>query len=347
MGRDRSKHLCSWGKFTFLVRLKFQSTDLILSTNEELNKSFQLEIIDALKMDSKLPRRTMNLDFFGVLFLLLQIVACLNRLLPIASAKSDGVCVSPGGRFPPYSIQGKPPRAVSKGPTDLTLCRVFRKKTCCDVTQTHPALLAIRRLASSGEASDECLHLWELLECSICDPYVGVQSGSPTICASLCDRIYDACSNAYFAMDGKNQVLVPCGISDTVCGRASEWVSNGTELCKASGFSVKPSNDFKETFCYGGKSSLESVVDSWRTSHTRDVKSSGFLFDFQQWVREMPINEQVSWAVGGLVLTAGLLFVSKRKSHNQRQRQAAIQRTARKLGGKTSPKYPASQANRK
>ncbi|KAD6795409.1 hypothetical protein E3N88_06305 [Mikania micrantha] len=263
------------------------------------------------------------------------------------TSKPDGVCLSPGGRFPPYSIQGKPPRRVSKGPTDLTLCRVFRKNTCCDVTQTHPALLAIRRLASSGEATDECLHLWELLECSICDPHVGVQSGSPVICASLCDRIYDACSSAYFAMDGKNQVLVPCGNSDTVCGRASEWVSNGTELCRASGFSVKPSNDFKETFCYGGKASLESVVDSWKTAHTRVARSSGFLSDFQQWVREMPINEQVSWAVGGLVLTAGLLFVSKRKSHNQRQRQAAIQRTARRLGGKTSPKYPASQANRK
>ncbi|XP_023729686.1 uncharacterized protein LOC111877388 isoform X2 [Lactuca sativa] len=264
-------------------------------------------------MDSLLVQRRIKLDFYGVSFLLLQIVACLNRLLPLASAKSDGVCVSPGGRFPAYSIQGKPPRKVNKGPNDLTLCRIFRKKTCCDVTQTHPALLAIRRLASTGEASDECLHLWELLECSICDPHVGVQPGSPVICGSLCDRIYDACSNAYFAMDAKNQVLAPCGMSDTVCGRASEWVINGTELCKASGFSVKPSNDFKDTFCYGGKASLESVVDSWRSSQssvTRTTQSSGVLHHFQQWVRQMPINEQVSWAVGGLVLTAGLLFVS-------------------------------------
>ncbi|CAI9294133.1 unnamed protein product [Lactuca saligna] len=302
-------------------------------------------------MNSLLVQRRIKLDFYGVSFLLLQIVACLNRLLPLASAKSDGVCVSPGGRFPAYSIQGKPPRKVNKGPKDLTLCRIFRKKTCCDVTQTHPALLAIRRLASTGEASDECLHLWELLECSICDPHVGVQPGSPVICGSLCDRIYDACSNAYFAMDAKNQVLAPCGISDTVCGRASEWVINGTELCKASGFSVKPFNDFKDTFCYGGKASLESVVDSWRSSQsgvTRTTQSSGVLHHFQQWVRQMPINEQVSWAVGGLVLTAGLLFVSKRKSsYYQRQRQAAVQRTARKLGGKTSPKYPANQANRK
>ena len=130
----------------------------------------------------------------------------LINLLFFGAAKSDGVCVSPGGHFPPYTIQGKPPRRVSKGPNDLTLCRVFRKKTCCDVSQTHPALLAIRRLASTGEASDECLHLWELLECSICDPHVGIQAGPPIICASLCDRIFDTCSNAYFAMDAKNQV---------------------------------------------------------------------------------------------------------------------------------------------
>ena len=120
--------------------------------------------------------------------------------------KPDKVCISPGGRFPSFSSEGKPPKKVSKGPKDLTLCRVFRRKTCCDVSQTHPALLAIRRLASTGEASSECLQLWELLECSICDPRVGVQPGPPVICASLCDRVFEACSNAYFSMDAKKQV---------------------------------------------------------------------------------------------------------------------------------------------
>lgn len=122
------------------------------------------------------------------------------------AGKTSGVCISPGGRFPPFQIEGKSPRKVSKGPRDLTLCRVFRKNTCCDVAQTLAAFLSIRRLASSGEATPECLQLWELLECSICDPRVGVQPGPPVICASLCDRVYEACSTAYFSMDVKTQV---------------------------------------------------------------------------------------------------------------------------------------------
>ena len=119
------------------------------------------------------------------------------------AGKPDGVCVSQGGRFPPFRSEGQPPK---KGPKDLTLCRVFRKKTCCEVTQTHPALLSVRKLASTGEASQDCLQLWELLECSICDPLVGTQPGPPLICASFCDRIYEACSRAYFSMDVKTQV---------------------------------------------------------------------------------------------------------------------------------------------
>lgn len=290
----------------------------------------------------------MRLDHYGVYVLL----ASLDLLLVYTSAsgKYNEVCISRGGRFPPYANEGKSPRKVSKGPRDLTLCRVFRKKTCCDVAQTHPALLSIRNLASTGEANDECLQLWELLECSICDPHVGVQPGPPLICTSLCDRLYQACSNAYLSMDAKVQVLAPCGVNDFVCGRASEWVSNGTDLCHAAGFAVKLSNGIKETSCYGGKASLDSISDSWKVSRSgvpQKGEKSGVLEDFQQWARQMPFNEKVSWAVGGMVLTAGLLFVSKRKSHSQLQKQVVLQRAGRKLGAKGNPKSPASQANRR
>ncbi|KAJ4719412.1 Folate receptor-like [Melia azedarach] len=251
--------------------------------------------------------------------------------ISFSHGKRNGVCISQGGRFAPFSSEGKPPKRASKGRNDLTLCRVFRKKTCCDTAQTHPALLSIRRLASTGEANQECLHLWELLECSICDPHVGIQPGPPRLCASFCDRVYQACTNAYFSMDVKTQVIAPCGVNDFVCGRAAEWVANGTELCHAA-------------------ASLDKIADSWKGSQSKMPQKSeniGLLEDFQQWVQEMQFSERVSWAVGGLVLTAGLLFVSKRRSHSHRQKLAAIQRAARKLEGRMNQTSPSSQGNRK
>ncbi|XP_047980521.1 uncharacterized protein LOC125222111 isoform X1 [Salvia hispanica] len=275
----------------------------------------------------------------------------INFYFPCAYGKTSEVCVSPGGRFPPFSNVGKPPKKASKGPRDLTLCRVFRKKTCCDVTQTHPALLSIRRLASSGEASQECLQLWEFLECSICDPRVGVQRGPPNICASFCDRVYEACSTAYFAMDGKTQVLAPCSQDDFVCGRASKWVSNGTELCNAAGFSVKPLDDPEESQCYGGKGSLDYIANSWKSSRSENIRgeqNTEFVQDFMQLIADMPLSESISWAVGGMVLTAGLIFASRRKSRGQRRTQAAIQRSGRRLGTRISPPAsPVIQGNRK
>lgn len=246
---------------------------------------------------------------------------------------------------------------MNKGPKDLTLCRVFRKKTCCDVSQTHPALVSVRKLASTGEANPECLQLWELLECSICDPRIGVQPGPPVICASFCDRVFKACAEAYYSTDAITQVcrwllnlaksiiiwcnegigdynyllpdalgnyffwssifcqvLAPCGVNDYVCGRASEWIVNGTEFCHAAGFAIKDDITVRkgEAFCYGGKASLDLISDSWKVSQSevpQKVESLRLLEEFQQRWREMPFSERVSWAVGGLVLTAGLLFV--------------------------------------
>ncbi|GLT79019.1 hypothetical protein SLA2020_505320 [Shorea laevis] len=275
-----------------------------------------------------------------------MILLFFNLLLPSFSGEPNGVCISQGGRFPRFSSEGEPPKKIGKGHKDLTLCRVFRKKTCCEAAQTHPALLSIRRLASTGEANPECLHLWELLECAICDPHVGVQPGPPLICKSFCDRVFQACSKAYFSMDAKTQVLAACGVNDFVCGRASEWVSNGTELCHAAGFAVSA----EETSCYGGKASLDSIADSWRVSKSEVPSKAGNLGrleDFHQWVQEMPFNEKVSWAVGGLVLTAGLLFMSKRKSYSKRQKLAAIQRTAKKVEDKMKQTSLTSQGSRK
>ncbi|XP_073118529.1 folate-binding protein 1 isoform X1 [Henckelia pumila] len=285
-----------------------------------------------------------NLSFFLLL-------AITNFLLQDAyGGKTSEVCISQGGRFPQFANEGKPPKKASKGHKDMTLCRVFRKRSCCDVTQTHPALLSIRRLASSGEANQDCLQLWEFLECSICDPRVGVQPGPPCICASFCNRVYEACSTAYFSMDVKTQVLAPCGSGDFVCGKASEWVSNGTELCHASGFSVSSFDDPEETSCYGGKSGLDYITNSWKTSRSDILhgnQNTGVVEYLRHWIANMSFSERISWAIGGMVLTAGIVFASKRKSHNQRQKQIGVQRRAKKLGTKINSVSPVGQENRR
>uniref|UniRef100_A0A0E0CMR1 Folate receptor-like domain-containing protein n=1 Tax=Oryza meridionalis TaxID=40149 RepID=A0A0E0CMR1_9ORYZ len=284
------------------------------------------------------PRTGRALALLPVLVLLLLVCS------PAASAgEQKGVCVSPGGRFPAFSSEGKRPGRAAKGRRDLALCRVFRQNTCCDVSQTFSALLSVRKLASTGEGSQECLHLWELLECSICDPRVGVRPGPPVICASFCDMVFKACSEAYFAIDVKTQALSPCGLGDILCGKAHKWVSNGTELCRSAGFSVQAlestSGGVDDTFCYGGKASFDAISSSWTSSKERPVLSdvaSWNLEDFRRWAREMPASERVSWAIGGMVLTAGLIFISKRKSYIPGQKQAAIARNVRKLESRKS-----------
>lgn len=67
-----------------------------------------------------------------------------------------------------------------------------------------------------------------------------------------------------------------------------------------------------ELSCYGGKASLDKIADSWKVARSQvpqKAESLGLLLDFLQWIQEMTINEAVTWAVGGLVLTAGLLFL--------------------------------------
>jgi hypothetical protein len=91
------------------------------------------------------------------------------------------------------------------------------------------------------------------------------------------------------------------------------WVSNGTELCRLAGFSVQARSDgVDDVFCYGGKASLDSISDSWTSSKDRPTLSSVAswdLQDLQRWAKEMPVSERVSWAIGGMVLTAGLIFI--------------------------------------
>lgn len=121
-------------------------------------------------------------------------------------AAQEGNCASQGSRFPRFALEGKPPRGVSKGPDDLSLCRIYRKRTCCTADQTNAALASMSKLATSGEGNAECLSVWEVLECSIRDPRVGITPGPPLICASLCRSLFASCRDAFFANDPLTQV---------------------------------------------------------------------------------------------------------------------------------------------
>lgn len=255
-------------------------------------------------------------------------IPCTSSYSSSPSDKDGNVCISQGGRFPRFSLEGQPPRRSLKGPDDLTLCRVFRKKTCCTASQTHPAFLAIRRLASDGEGSQECLMFWEAMECAICDPRVGVHQGPPVLCAPFCESCLKACGDAFFSFDPVKQVLMPCGPRDTICGRARKLVSNGTEFCRLAGFSVPSSKDIGSTFCFDGKMSLDARdVGSQEAEkrHSYD-KVQSTQERIRNYLRRMDTGEAILWAVGGLVLTAGVLLMRRRCQSSLRKKAALVRR---------------------
>ncbi|KAJ0253775.1 hypothetical protein HA466_0114040 [Hirschfeldia incana] len=291
-------------------------------------------------------------------FLIRSPILFLHLLISFSSGAlkpdSRGVCVSKGGRFPPYESEGKPPKPIGKGSNDLTLCQVFRKRTCCSPAQTNPAFVAVRNLATFGEASQDCLNLFELLECSICNPNVGTQPGPPRICASFCNKVFEACKDAYFASSALTQMIGPCGVNDIICVKTSNWESNGTSFCEAAGFSVQT----KEP-CYGGsKASLESSVEESRrprvsikkkkkkkkTTRLKTETLSCFK-DLLQWVRVMTTVQKVSLGVSFLV--AGMFLFRQWNNRNQKQRLAGIQRAARRLGGKANGNSYSAAINRR
>lgn len=119
---------------------------------------------------------------------------------PVNSNK-NGVCISKEGPFSSSASEGK---LADLEFEDLNVCKVFHEKTCCSASRMLSASKAVETLATYGEAPKDCLDLFELLECSIC------QSGTLPICASFCDRVFEACSDAYFSSDATNQVKTQC-----------------------------------------------------------------------------------------------------------------------------------------
>eukprot|EP00249_Psilotum_nudum_P015330 c25269_g1_i1 orf=827-1729(-) len=270
-----------------------------------------------------------NAESHVALFLLLLIVS--RRCTSSSSDRDVDVCISQGGRFPRFSYEGQVPKKSSKGPDDLTFCRIYRKKTCCTGAQTHPALLSVRKLGSDGEGSEECLGFWEAMECAICHPRVGVRAGPPVLCSSFCDSVLKACKDAFFSFDTAKQVLTPCGHKDTICARGNEWATNGSEFCQLCGFSVQDtrhnSNGLElSDFCFDGKADKEALEAAKWKSSVKDSNDKSFKFSSLQrpWecLTQMDAGEKMFCAVVVLVLTVGTVLLRRRPQH----RKAAILR---------------------
>ncbi|KAF8045056.1 hypothetical protein N665_5678s0002 [Sinapis alba] len=215
-----------------------------------------------------------------MMFLLLTLIILLPLLIssssgaPPVNSNKNGVSIAKEGRFPSSESEGKLPKLADLEFEDLNLCS----------------------LATYGEAVKDCLDLFE-----------GIQSGTLHMCASFCDRVFEACSDAYFSSNATNQVIVPCGASETIiCGKASKWESNGTTFCYALGFTVQTAEDSAQEPCHGSKSSLEPPVAV--------VKEPLIKTEF--------LALLISWLVTVLVLQTMLL----KRWRDQQQMRAMIQR---------------------
>ncbi|KAL1212902.1 Folate-binding protein 1 [Cardamine amara subsp. amara] len=219
--------------------------------------------------------------------LLLHLFISFSSGASFNSNEKKGVCISKGGRFPPYESQGKPPKFAYLELKNLNMCKLFSGKTCCSASQMKSASLAVKNLATYGEATKHCLALFELLECSICNSKVGIRSGHPRICASFCDQVFEACSDAYFSSsNASKQVIVPCGASeDTICRKASKWVTNGTAFCNATGFTVQ----IAEEPCFGSSAMKESLRESFFEMISMELSALAgfFLFNrLEKWLEK-------------------------------------------------------------
>lgn len=167
---------------------------------------------------------------------------------------------------------------------------------------------------------------WEAMECALCDPQVGVRQGPPALCNSFCESCLDACSNAFFSFDSMTQVLQPCGPKDIICARASEWAANGSQFCELAGFAVPSSKGIVKPVCFDGKPSLNTDVAASRKSGKKgtNTKQQATRDMVQNFIMRMDRGDVIAWAVGGLVLTAGVILMRRQSLSSQRKRAAML-----------------------
>ena len=193
-----SLKLPSW--FVMLQRNLFWNCDVIL---KDLHSKKDGHLVAMARLVLSISYRIKKILYKKCCWNLERCCCCYSGAL--VNSSENGVCISKRGR--PYELEGKLPESADLEFRDLNMCGMFHEKTCCSASRMLSSSLALQNLATHGEASKDCLFWFELLECSICHPDVGVQSGPLRVCASFCDTVFEACSDAYFnTSDSTNQV---------------------------------------------------------------------------------------------------------------------------------------------
>ncbi|QDZ20254.1 folate receptor domain-containing protein [Chloropicon primus] len=193
--------------------------------------------------------------------------------------KGPAVCVSKAN-WAKYERHGKVPRHQK----DLTYCSRWREDTCCDAEQTNRA----RTLYSTMDyrtTSKGCREVWQLLQCSVCSPHVGVvnatggreSKGGKSIeeedfhhrvplTREFCDRVYSECETSQFAGDEDYAIRGCSPDKDVVCSKLKHWNVSPREFCEMAGFRVCGyggdeddlfATEDDEGYCYDGEEHTE------------------------------------------------------------------------------------------
>ena len=116
----------------------------------------------------------------------------------------------------------------------------------------------------------------------------------------------------YVILINKNiiQVLLPCGSKDVICAQASKWATNGSQFCELAGYVVPSTKNIIEAGCFDGKPSLDTDFPTSKKSEKNTYqKKQSVLHLLRHLTTQLSKGDLVVWAVGGLVLTAGILLM--------------------------------------
>jgi hypothetical protein len=92
----------------------------------------------------------------------------------------------------------------------------------------------------------ECREVWQLLQCSVCNPEMGVVNGSSLevedgrvpVCLGFCTKVYDQCLTSFFAGDEKFAIRGCHPTKDTICSALGDWDLDARGFCNLAGFRV-------------------------------------------------------------------------------------------------------------